>query len=136
MSDKNIFEQATRAAARFPSPVGDLSTEQLWSLPLTSLKGADLNGIAVAINRELKAQGEESFVDTKPNAKSALLALKLDVLKHIIAVKQAENAEKLDAQRRAAEIAKIEEILVSKQTDALASSSVEDLEKRLRELRS
>lgn len=135
MSEKNIFEEATRAAARFPSSVGDLSTEQLWSLPLTSLKGANLNDIAVTINRELKAQGEESFVDTKPNAKSALLVLKLDVLKHIIAVKQAENAEKLNAQHRAAEIAKIEEILVSKQTDALASSSVEDLEKRLAELR-
>jgi hypothetical protein len=35
----NIFEQATRAKIRFSTPVGMLSVEDLWDLPLTSTQG-------------------------------------------------------------------------------------------------
>ncbi|UZV39820.1 hypothetical protein [Xanthomonas virus PB119] len=136
MSELNIFERASKEALRFATPVGELTTEQLWKLPLTSTRGSNLNDIAVSVNRDLKAQGEESFVDSKPNPKVSLLTLKLDVLKHIIAVKQAENAAAASERARKEQIAKIEEALTSKQDDALKGMTAEQLEAKLKELRS
>lgn len=68
----NIFELATRQKLRFASAKGDLTTEQLWDLPLlisspTRDVKVDLDTLARSINHELKAQAEESFVSTKAN---------------------------------------------------------------------
>ena len=51
----NIFEMATRKKIRFNSPQGDLSTEDLWDLPLSSkVNGkANLDDIAKDLHRLL-----------------------------------------------------------------------------------
>lgn len=136
MSELNIFEQASRVALRFESQQGQLSVEHLWNLPLTSARGSSLDSIAVAVSRHIKAIGEESFVEAKPNPQLKVLNLQLEVLKHIIAVKQAENAAAVAAKARKDQIAQIEEALASKQEDALKGMSAEQLEAKLKELRS
>ena len=63
----NLFMQATREKFRFESSKGDLSVEQLWDLPLTSRTGFDLDTVAKAVNADLKASNEESFVNASNN---------------------------------------------------------------------
>ena len=131
---RNIFEQATRQALRFPSVRGELNTEQLWDLALTSRNGFDLDSVAKEVNQRLKAISEESFVIKTSNPEKSDLELKLEVLKHIIAVKQAEADARRNAADRAAERQKLYDILAEKQDSALKELSVEDIQKRLAEL--
>lgn len=95
----NIFEQAAREKLRFQSVKGDLTTEQLFDLPLTTERtnAASLDNVARDIARMLREQAEESFVDSRPNPIKLLLTLRLEVVKAVIARKQEENAAKAAA---------------------------------------
>lgn len=132
----SIFEKASRQKFRFPSAKGELTVEQLWDLPLlVRTQGIDLNSVAVALNSELKALGEESFVQTGSNPKRALAATKLDLVKYIISVKQNENAAAEKRVETAQQIHELEELLHSKKKDALQGLSQEEIEAKLAALR-
>lgn len=130
----NIFEQATRVALRFASNKGDLTTEQLWGLPLQSKSGFDLDTVAKTANAALKQVDEESFVETRQNPAKAELKLKLDIVKHIIAVRLAENEAARTAADRKAKKDRLLEILAKKDDAALEGMSREDLTKQIAEL--
>jgi hypothetical protein len=122
-----MFEQATRLKLRFDSPKGLLTTEDLWDLPLTSTRGANLNDIAKGLNRELKAAADEDFVN--PVVKPDIVPqLKFDVVKHVIDVRLAENdAARLSAERRDKKD-RLLELIARKQDESLAAKSVEELQ--------
>lgn len=130
-----LFLQATREAFRFPSSNGELTTEQLWQLPLTSSRAhqACLDDIARGIHKELTDIGETSFVNTKPNPKKPILEAKLEIVKIVIGVKQAENAAKAAKIAAANEAAKLESILETKEASELQSLSADEIRKRLAE---
>jgi dTDP-4-dehydrorhamnose reductase len=129
----NIFEQASRQQLRFPSDRGVLTVEQLWTLPLQSKSGFDLDTIAKAVNKTLKDNAEESFVATvSPANTTATLAL--DILKHIIAVKLDENAKARTALERKAKREQLLGILAGKETDALQALTPDEIRKQLAEL--
>lgn len=130
----NIFEQASRIDLRFPSNKGLLSVSQLWDMPLQAKTNFDLDTVAKAVNAGLKAQAEESFVSTKLNPDKDILVLQLDILKHIIAVKQAEAAERQDAAAKAAQKQRLLAILADKQDESLKSLSMEDIKAELAKL--
>jgi hypothetical protein len=122
------LERAVRNKYRFNSPQGPLSLEDLWDLPLQTTRAgrADLNGVAVAISRDLKAQEEESFVNPRPNALKVELADKLDIVKHIIEVRQNENALAASAAERKRQKEQLTEILhIRTQQDLLSKSPAE-----------
>lgn len=123
-----MFEKATRLKLRFESPMGALNVEDLWDLPLTSqrLNLANLNNIAKGISRRLKAEGEEDFVNPKSGA-DEILQTQLEIVKHIIAVKQAENAAARDLADRKAKKERILEIIGKKQDQELEGKSLEEL---------
>ena len=129
----NIFEQATRLALRFNTLNRGLATvEDLWNLPLTTKAstGVSLDNIDKALNREIRATEEESFVEAStPGSKSLVLAL--EVVKHIIAVKLAENEAARNALDRRLRKEKILDILSRKQDEKLAAASVEELQAEL-----
>lgn len=128
----NLFELASRKAFRFPSSQGMLTLEQLWSLPLrTTTAKADLNSVAVAISIELKGFVEENFVSIKPTPGRADVEAKLEIVKHIIAVRQEENAKTLRASVKAEERRKILDALDRKNDEELTTASKEDLLARL-----
>ena len=127
----NLFEIATRKAIRFPSIKGELSTEQLWQLPLTSKVGVDLDTLAKAINKELKSTEEESFVATNSNPRRNDLQVKLDILKHIIGVKQEEIAAATKRQANAVERQKLQELLARKNDQALEALTPEQIAAKL-----
>lgn len=123
----NIFETAARKAFRFESNKGLVTTEDLFQLPLTAL-----DKIAQSVNRDIKASEEESFVSPRTLA-NTLLQAKLEVVKYVIADRQAgiEAQEAAEAER--VRKAKIRDILSRKQENELEGKSVEELEALLGE---
>ncbi len=121
-----MFEKAVRLKLRFPSPQGGLTMEDLWDLPLTSNRAANLNSIAKTISRQLKAEGEEDFVNPKSGA-DTVLQLQLDIVKHVIQVKQTENEDSRALADRRQKKERLLEIIAKKQDQDLEGKSVEEL---------
>ena len=129
----NIFENATRQALRFNSPVGALSTEDLWTLPLTaSAARPNLDDIARELNRRLKETEDESFVST--TRKDSKLQLRFDVVKHIIDVKLAEQDAAKTLAANATRKQQLLELIEKKQLGELENKSIEDLRKQIEAL--
>lgn len=121
-----LFEAASRQKLRFDSKVGQLTTEDLWDLPLTDATKANLNDIAVALHNRLK-DTQVSFVSTTPNAVNAAAQLKLDIVKHVIAVRQAESAAALDALQRKQKRQDLDELITRKQQGELEGKTLDEL---------
>lgn len=126
-----MFESALRNKYRYPSSKGDLTTEQLWDLPLTSRAGFDLDSVAKAINADLKQQSDESFVTPTNNARSNELSAKLDIVKHVISVKQAENLVASQAAARKQERERLTEILNIRNQEELMKLSPAEIQARI-----
>ena len=129
----NIFMEASRQALRFDGEAhSNLTTEQLWALPLQTTRGAQssLDGVGKIIMRLLRENDEESLVKTS-NPINEQLKLKLEVVKAIIEYKQAENANKIGKAAAASEAQQLEAILETKKATELQNLPVEEIEKRL-----
>ena len=124
----NIFEIATRKAFRFQSQKGPLTVEDLWNLPLS--KGtANLNDIAISINRRIKASAEESFVAVAGQKRvDSDDVVMLEILKHIISVRQAEDEARATAQAKAEQRRKLQELIDRKKEGELEGKSIEELQ--------
>ena len=129
----NLFEKSTRKAFRFPTGKGELTIEQLWQLPLLArgINTVDLDTVARTINNELKALGEESFVNKGDDPKRGELTDKLGIVKHIIDVKQSEAAAAEKRVARQQERQKLVELLERKNNEELEGLSKEEIEKKL-----
>ncbi len=127
----NIFETAARKKLRFPSLKGDLTAEQLFDLPLEANNGFSLDDVARTVDANLKAASEGSFVSTKVSPERADHALRLEIVKFVIADRLAENERKRLSADKAAMRARLQEALARKQDTALESMSVEELTAQL-----
>jgi len=121
---QNIFEVATRSKARFPY-LGSISTEDLWDLSVENL-----DGIFKSLNSQLRRANEESLLD-KQTKEDRELALRIEVVKHVVTVKQEETATRLLAKERREQKQKIMAIMASKQDAALEGKTMEELEEML-----
>lgn len=120
-----LFEKALKNGLRFKSSRGSLTTEDLFALSLE-----ELDEIAKAVNKQLKASEEESFISTS-NKKNVKLETSLEVLKRVIAIKIADrDASKLATLKRQ-QRAKVLEVMANKQDEALHSKSLEELQAML-----
>ncbi|MEO3821667.1 hypothetical protein [Plantactinospora sp. B24E8] len=129
-----IFEEATREKFRYPSTKGLLTTEQLWELPLTAKSGFSLDDVAKAVNAELKAIDTESFVATETNPAKATLETKLEVVKHVIAIRLAEDQAAKAAAAKKLEKEKLLAVLGRKQDAALENLTEAELLARINDL--
>jgi len=131
----DIFERAVRAKLRFSSSLGELTTEQLFDLPLTA-KGnqASLDSLARRVFNELKLIGEISFVESKPDPRKTELTLQLDILKYVIESKKA-AAEAAESRVKKAELRRqLTEALEAKKGQELQSMTTEQIQAKLAEL--
>lgn len=124
---EKMFEYATRNKVRFPFK-GLISVEDLWDLSLTNL-----DSIYKTLNKQVKQSEEESLLNTKTTVDKEL-DVQIAIVKHIVAVKLAEQEAREKASAKKAQKQKIMAIIASKQDEALQNSSVEDLQKMLDEL--
>lgn len=122
MSIENLFEGAARAKYRFPFR-GVITTEDLWDLSLQ-----DLDRVFKTLNAEAKQTQEESLLKVK-DEHSEILERKIEIIKHIVSVKQAEAEAVQDAANRKAQKQHIMEIIAKKEDDALANMSLDELKK-------
>lgn len=131
----NIFERASRCKLRFESSVGDLSTEQLWDLPLTA-KGErpDLDKLARRVSRELREMEESSFVKKEPDVNKIRMELRLEILKYVIESKLADEATAAKAVETQERKRKLLAALASKEEAALAGMSREEIEAEIAKL--
>lgn len=130
-TDINIFELASRQKSRFTTTKGMIAAEQLWDMPLQSHSGFDLDTTAKSINAELKDVSEESFVRTVTNPRKVDLELRLEIVKHVIAVKLEENAARVAKAEKQAKRAKLIEQLGKKQDAALEQLSEDEIKAKL-----
>lgn len=124
----DLFFTAAVKKYFFPSSLGNINAYDLFDLPLH-----ELNNTAKTINKRLKEEEEEDFVANKSNA-STDLSNQLEIVKAVIQYKKDLRDRAAESKQRAQERQRLLEILQSKQDEALASLSMEELEKRLAEL--
>lgn len=131
MSD--IYKFAAQQKLRFPSKQGNLTVEQLFQLPLLSQTGADdLNTIAKTIDAQLSGASVKSFVEeASTDPVKYRLSVALDVVKDVIATKQAENKAARLKLEKGVQRKKILDAIAAKNEQALSSASVDDLNKQL-----
>lgn len=131
----NMFEQATRLKLRFA--VGtrvNLTVENLWDLPLTNVKGEDLDHIAIELQEQLSTN-EKSFVVQQSKTKEAQVnQLKFDIVKHIIDVRLEEQKVANLERQRAQEIATLKELQKQAKIRDLQNLSSEEIEERIKSL--
>jgi len=130
----NMFERATRSKYTFATSVGLIGVTDLWDLPLTSQRGANLNDVAKEINRVLKSQDEDDFVSMSINVKKTQNEFKLELVKYIISVKQAENSASLEKKTNAMRKEKLLALLAKKNDDALESKTIEEIQREIEAL--
>jgi hypothetical protein len=130
-----MFDQATRQKLRFTSSRGELSVEELWDLPLTSMVGKpNLDDIALSLHRELRSTAEvASFVDEKSKT-DPTVQLRFDIVKHIIDTRKEENQKEAKRRESAETKQRLLEILAKKQDAHLEALPIEELQKKIAEL--
>lgn len=122
---ENIFEIAIRNKYRFPFK-GMISTEDLWDLSIQNL-----DNVFKTLNKERKQNDEESLLETKTEFDQEV-ENKIEIVKHIVSVKQAEAAARLLEKEQKTRNQKIMAIIERKQDEALENLSVEELAKLIK----
>ena len=131
----NMFEQATRLKLRFA--VGtrvNLTVENLWDLPLTNVKGEDLDHIAIELQEKLSTNEKSFVVQQSKNKETQLNQLKFDIVKHIIDVRLEEQKVANLERQRAQEIATLKELQKQAKIRDLQNLSSEEIEERIKSL--
>ena len=129
----SLFEKASRQKLRFPSVVGNLTTEQLWDLPLqtSSDKRPSLKAIATELQKQLGDQSSGlDFFDT-PAGQDEIVKLQFDIVKSIVTTRIAESKAKSEEKARQTEKEKIAAIIAKKQEASLENKSIEELQAML-----
>ena len=121
-----MFEQAAKLKLRYETKRGNISTEDLWDLPLTSTAGVSLDDLAKLLNKAVKDNEEESFV-VKKSATNTILDLKFSIVKHVIEERLAEIERKADEAATKARKDKILGIIADKEDDELKGESIAKL---------
>ena len=122
-----MFEYAVRNKLRFPYK-GMISVEDLWDLNVR-----ELDSIFKTLNAQVKKSQEESLLATKSKEDEVLTA-QIDIVKHIVRIKQDEEAARLFAKERKEKQQKLMELINKKQDEDLNNKSIEELKAMLAEL--
>ena len=127
MSEVNLFEIATRDNYQFPFR-GMINVIDLWTLSVQSL-----DNVFKTLNAEAKKSEEESLLSVKTKENEEL-SNKIEIVKHIVGVKLAEQAAREDAKKKKEMKQRLLEIKAKREDAALENMSDADLDKMLVEL--
>ena len=122
--NNELFITATRKKYRFPFN-GMISVEDLWDL-----NPAQLDKVYMDLKKEQKSDSGESLMTERTDADS-IVDTKLELVKYIFDVKQAEKQAAIDKAEKDAKKKRIREIIASKKEAELEGMSIEELEKLL-----
>lgn len=119
MSERNIFEQAVRGKYRFPFR-GLCTVEDLWDLNVINL-----DTIYKELNKQKKDNSEDSLLET--SSEDVRLNDMIEIIKHIVSVKQKEKADKVLERERKERNQMIMNIIKDKEYEDLKSKSISEL---------
>ena len=122
-----MFEKAVRMKLRF-NYKGLLSVEDLFDLSVSSL-----DQIFKSLNAQLKAQKEESLLDVKTEEEDGL-ALKVQIIKHIVKAKLDEADARETKALKAEKKQKLLKVISEKKEKVLYDMPVDELEKLVNDL--
>jgi hypothetical protein len=123
----NMFEKASRIKLRYDYR-GLITVEDLWDLPLQAL-----DSLYKKYNAEQRASSEDSLLKTT-TPEDAETALRIEILKHVVGVRQAEALAKIEAKAKREKAQQINELIAEKEQQGLRDKSVDELRKMLEEL--
>lgn len=126
-NETNIFEVATRQKYRFPYK-GSISVEDLWDLPVTAL-----DSIFKSLNIKAKQAQEESLLESKTKEDEET-AIKIQIIRHIVGVKQAEVAAREKDKENKEMKQRLLEIKAAREDKRLEGLSDSELDKMIAEL--
>lgn len=127
MSEVNLFEIATRDNYQFPFR-GMINVIDLWTLSVQNL-----DNVFKTLNAEAKKSEEESLLSAKTKENEEL-SNKIEIVKHIVGVKLAEQEAREDAKKKKEMKQRLLEIKAKREDAALENMSDADLDKMLAEL--
>lgn len=119
-----MFEKATRIKLRYAHN-GVISVEDLWDLSLESL-----DAIFKKLNRRAKLVEEESLLETRSQEDDEL-HLAIEIVKHIVAVRLQERAERESEVEKRAQKQKLLAILEQKQDAELHDLPADKLQEMI-----
>jgi len=128
MSTQNtydIFVTAARKKFRFDSSRGQLATEDLFDLKLEAL-----DTIAIALDKKITEAAGKSFVKTRATSTTELAA-QLEIVKFVIATKQAEDEAKKIRVAKEGQKAFLSDLLQKKRLQQLECLSVDEIQAQL-----
>lgn len=133
----NIYKQASQQKLRFESKRGLLTTEDLFTLPIS--KGEiSLRNLAIAVKKLTKSDTEiPDFLSDEASAQTKeqqLLQLQFDILKDVIETRKEENQQSTEAYKRDQERAAIRELIAKKKQQNLEDLSIDELEAKLKNI--
>jgi hypothetical protein len=126
----DLFLRATKAHLRFPSCVGELITEDLWDLPLSTTRASrpSLEKVGTALLKQQTELGAGSIlVDTSASPEKACIDLMVEVVRAVAVVKHAENTAKTTAAARKSEAHRLDQIIAERE---VTEASLEELKAR------
>ena len=123
----NYYKQATRDNWLFQTPKGTANVHDLWHLPLESDKVMSLNSVAIDLHNSLSSATGVSFVKSKSPADTLTLN-KLELVKDIIATKEAEALAAQTAKATESHNSKIDQLIAAKVEQELSTMSIEQLQ--------
>ncbi len=124
----NFFEQASKLKLRYPTERGDITTDDLWDMPLLSQDGDDfsLNSLAGNLDMDAKKSSDQNYVYRKTEANEKAV-LRFDVVKRVIAVKLEEIEAKENALLNQNKKDRIDAILADQEDEELKNMSKDEL---------
>lgn len=124
---ENLFMLASRSKFRFNTAAGIITVEDLWDLPLTDSRKANLDDIARGLNRQLKEANEEQSFVRPTTVKGNEIKAKFDLVLFVIKTKMEERDLATARAEKESNKQKIMAIIEKKKDEALAGKSVDEL---------
>lgn len=124
----NLFEVATRKKLRFACRKGTVSVEELWEM---SMK--ELDEVYSELASTVEEKKSKSLMAAK-DSKDEETEMKMNIVKYIFEVKNAELEERKTLADKKNQVAVIEAAIARKKQEEIDSMSLEDLEKKKREI--
>ena len=127
-----MYKKAAKLKLRFNSSKGLLTVEQLFDLTMPELSSL-IKKVNTDLKKEVRVDDDLAFLEGKDETES-LNSLKFDILKDVYLTKKQEREEAATDQEKKATRQKIAEIIAKKKDEALENLSIEELERRLKDV--
>lgn len=122
-----MYKEASKLKLRIPTPVGQLSVEQMWGLSIPQL-----DEIAVSLEDSVNKSQRKSFI-AKSSVEDKVAKLRFDITLDILETKVASSEAEANRLETKAHNDKILSLIAEKQDNDLKDMSVEDLKKLLKQ---